>query len=139
MQLALMGSILATLLTGSDTGSLVWIGAALAAYAALTLAATWFFVHRPLSGTTALEIRSSYRSTLFLGLAMALSTPMMAVVLALQADAILVYLAGVALSLPALYLASPRSNDLERRQKQLDSRGTSIDLLTALGPEHQRI
>jgi hypothetical protein len=133
VSLVLIGAILAFLFAGSQATNESWINPALIVYGVCAFLLTRMFWKKPLAGESPAAILGTYRSAMFLTLAVAMTPALWAFVLSFLTNSLATYLLGVAVGLPSLYLAAPRSRDLERRQVQLYERGLSIDLLESLG------
>lgn len=115
--------------TRFDPGTAIAI---LAAVGGMTVSLGGLLKNRLLRGETSAEVAGSYRTSMFVLLALAETIVSAGVLLFLLSGSLLIYLVALGLAVPAYVQAAPTGRDISRQQELLNGRGVNADLLGGL-------
>jgi hypothetical protein len=109
-----------------------WFAGLVAILGAAAIGLVQLARHRPLSLESPKQLAASYRAPFFIAVSYAQSAALLGFVGAFLTDSLWVYVLGMGFGLLGLALLAPTRADIERRQRQIEARGSSLSLLEAL-------
>jgi hypothetical protein len=114
---------------GGDEG---WVPWAVVVIGIASLAYVAWIRRRPLATTSLEALARVYRALFFIGVGVTSAAALSGFVGVFQGGSLWIYLVGLAFGLVGLWMIAPTRSDIERRQREITSAGSSFSLLDAL-------
>jgi len=114
------------------TGAQDWFAGLVAVYGAVAIGLVQWARHRPLSLESPRQLAASYRALFFIGVGYAQSAALLGFVGVFLTESLWVYVLGLSFGVLGMALLAPTRADIERRQQQIASLGSTMSLLEAL-------
>ncbi len=115
-----------------DGGNEEWFPALVALVGLVSLAGAVWIRGRALDTTSPAALAGSYRAVCVLGIGIAEMAALCGTAAALLSGSSWLYLIGAAFTLVGLWLVAPTAHDIERRQRAIIAKGSTLSLLDAL-------